>query len=492
MEKHGNMGMGDSSELERTLRQTDEALAISRDLSLPKDVEQHAKAPKVPGYVLTAPIGQGAYAQVWKAWQVRTGKMVAVKVFSQSGGANWLNLQREVERIVRLDKHPNVVSLLDADLGGEVPYYVMELMEAGSLEKHVNPEKPVEVKKAVQWMEEIASALAYVHAKGVIHCDLKPANVLEDESGHARVVDFGQARALTDSSGALGTLFYMAPEQATLPREGEMVQPDVRWDIYALGATAYALLTGRAPHGDTMQARLESSPSLEERLKIYQELTQKAAAPSLVAETKGKVDEDLAAIVGKCLEVEPARRYGSTGAILTDLGARKEKRPVTPLEHRRWYRLRKYFKRNIRVLLVIGVAVLVFSVYWFRAQAARRTDFLRSLQISAEHLTQLGDFGGAALYWAEINVIRPSAGARANALGAASLLPLPVAIMIGQGLAFIEAWRTDNLADSPKAEDLRRQVMAATRSRVNRLGFVAPLSEKEADALIGRLRGGTR
>jgi len=72
----------DPSEIDRTLRQTEEELAESHDLSLPKDMEQNAKAPKVPGYVLTAPIGQGAYAQVWKAWQVRTGKMVAVKVLS--------------------------------------------------------------------------------------------------------------------------------------------------------------------------------------------------------------------------------------------------------------------------------------------------------------------------------------------------------------------------------------------------------------------------
>jgi len=405
--------------IDRTLRQSEDALAISRDLSLPKDISQHEKAPKIPGYVLTAPIGKGAYAQVWKAWQVRTGKMVAVKVFSQSGGANWLNLQREVERIVRLDKHPNVVSLLDADLGGAVPYYVMELMEAGSLEKHVNREKPVEVKKAVQWMEEIASALAYVHAKGVIHCDLKPANVLEDESGHARVVDFGQARALTDSSGALGTLFYMAPEQAQIPKEGEIAQPDVRWDIYALGATVYALLTGKAPHGDTMRARLETSPALEERLKIYRELTQKAAAPSLVAEKKVRVDEDLAAIVGKCLEAVPEKRYGSVGAVQADLRARRETRPVGPLAGNRRYRMKKFIRRNAAVVAAVGAIMILLAsalaqTVYKQIEVRRQLEY--SLKARARQMAEKGDAGGAALCYAELNRMKPSHFARANAL----------------------------------------------------------------------------
>ncbi len=73
-------------------------------------------------YVLAALIGQGAYAQIWKAWQVHTCKWVAVKVFTQQSGVNWLSLQREVERLVRLDEHPNIVSLLDADLTGTPPW----------------------------------------------------------------------------------------------------------------------------------------------------------------------------------------------------------------------------------------------------------------------------------------------------------------------------------------------------------------------------------
>ncbi len=173
---------------------------------------------------------------------------MAVKVFTQRKGVNWIFLQREVERLIKLDKHPNIVSLLDADLTGEPAYYVLDFLEGGSLDGFVNPKSPAPVVKAAKWMEEIAEALAYVHSKGLIHCDLKPANILLDEGGHVRVADFGQSRIVTDSAGALGTLFYMAPEQAVAAKEGELVQPDVRWDIFGLGTTMCAILTGKVPH----------------------------------------------------------------------------------------------------------------------------------------------------------------------------------------------------------------------------------------------------
>ncbi|HEX4046915.1 MAG TPA: serine/threonine-protein kinase, partial [Elusimicrobiota bacterium] len=183
--------------------QPEAARSASGRLSVPKEVERDPAAPDIPGYVLVSPIGSGAFAQVWKAWQARTHKWVAVKVFTQKSGVNWLFLQREVERLIRLDKHPHVVSLLDADLDGELPYYVMDYMEGGSLEKFVDPKNAVPAARAALWLEELASALAYVHAKGLIHCDLKPANILLDEEGHVRLADFGQSRIVTDSSGAL-------------------------------------------------------------------------------------------------------------------------------------------------------------------------------------------------------------------------------------------------------------------------------------------------
>ena len=97
----------------------------------------------------------------------------------------------------------------------------------------------------------MAIGLVHAHGKGVLHCDLKPANILLDQDGKPRLADFGQSRLSTEQAPALGTMFYMAPEQADL----EAV-PDARWDVYALGALLYCMLTGGPPHrtGKTVDA----------------------------------------------------------------------------------------------------------------------------------------------------------------------------------------------------------------------------------------------
>ncbi|HVA65351.1 MAG TPA: serine/threonine-protein kinase [Elusimicrobiota bacterium] len=335
------------SEPEKTQAQLEAEIAASKELSLPKEAEQHAAAPKIAGYILTQALGRGAFAEVWKAWQIRTRKQVAIKVFTQRKGVNWLFLQREVERLVTLDKHPHIVSLLDADLTGDPAYYAMDFLAAGSLERFVDPANPAPVGEAARWMEEVAQALAYVHSKGLIHCDLKPANILLDEGGHIRVADFGQSRIVTDSAGALGTLFYMAPEQAAVAKEGEPVRPDVRWDVYGLGAAMWAVLSGRAPHGGEEDRRfLESLKTLDEKLALYREIVGRRPLEKASLATGGNVDEDLSAIVGQCVLADAARRYAGAAEVLADLKARRETRPVGPLRSGGWYRIRKFLERN--------------------------------------------------------------------------------------------------------------------------------------------------
>src|SRR5690349_10122271 len=125
----------ESSPLLHTMSQTTDAMKASQQLSELPDLKQHPDAPKIAGYMLIKPLGKGAYAQVWEAIQLRTRKFVAVKVFTRKSGVHWFFLQREADRLIRLDKHPHIVSLLDADLSGEIPYYVMDLAQEGSLER---------------------------------------------------------------------------------------------------------------------------------------------------------------------------------------------------------------------------------------------------------------------------------------------------------------------------------------------------------------------
>ena len=287
-----------------TERQTPEQRAGSEALSVPKDAKQHPSAPKIRGLLLRELLGKGAYGQVWRAWQLRTSKEVAVKIFERRSGLDWILLQREVERLAKLDKHPNIVSLLDVGLDEEPPYYVMDLLDGGALQRFVTPQSPAPIPSALRWMGQICDALAYVHSKGLIHCDLKPGNILVDRRDSIRVLDFGQSRVFTESSASLGTLFYMAPEQAALCEPGHPIQPDVRWDIYGLGATMYAILTGQVPHGSSEnRAALERAEDLAERLTCYRDIVGAQSLRWRNGTADRSIGRELVAIIDKCMAV---------------------------------------------------------------------------------------------------------------------------------------------------------------------------------------------
>ncbi len=172
----------------------------------------------------------------------------------------------------------------------------------------------------------MAEALAYVHAKGIRHCDLKPGNVLLDARGRALVADFGQAHLSSDASPALGTFYYMAPEQADL---GPSI-PDTRWDVYGLGALFYHMITGRPPREDkTLDQDLASAATLTDRLTRYRETVRRAPRPTAHYRVRG-MDRRLAAIIDRCLEIDPPKRLRDAGAVLAALDARRRARRRRP------------------------------------------------------------------------------------------------------------------------------------------------------------------
>lgn len=368
----GALGAGSAS-TERTQVQTDDAIAASVELSIPKHVTQHPDAPKISGYVLCDRLGEGAYGLVWRSWQLRTRKELAVKVFMQRSGLDWIFLQREVERLTRLDRHPHIVTLLDTGLDEEPPYYAMDLIERGSLQRYVRPDSTATCDQVVAWLEQMCDALSYVHAKGLIHCDLKPANILVDGNDRARVVDFGQSRVFTESAASMGTLFYMAPEQAKLSEPGSPVQPDVRWDVYAVGATAYAILTGHAPHANDETVRsLESAPNLAERLERYRSVVSAENELPWGTGSGPTVGAELRAMITKCLMRDPDARYPTVAALAADLRALRSNRPISPLAGRMGYRAGKFVRRNPFLIGMIVVALgLVGAITWASVRGAR-------------------------------------------------------------------------------------------------------------------------
>ncbi len=358
----------------QTLQQSPEGMAAAVDISR-RAVTQSEYAPKVPGYALEKLLGEGAYGQVWRGTQIRTNKTVAIKVFIQRGGLDWIFLQREVERLTKLDRHPNIVTLLDTDLESEPPSYVMDLIEGGALDQYVDADTPTPQAQVMRWAGQICQALSYVHAKGLIHCDLKPANILVDGQDNIRVVDFGQSRVFTESAASLGTLYYMAPEQAKLTEPGKPVQPDVRWDIYALGATMYAMLVGFPPHASVdSKETLSQATSLDDRLARYRALVNRET-DILKTLRERHVGVELAAIIDRCVESDPANRYDSITGVLADLDAIGKHRPVSPLAKSRTYRIKKFIQRNpFRLAAGAAVLTLLPTIYVARQEQSKAAE----------------------------------------------------------------------------------------------------------------------
>ncbi|MFO0863773.1 MAG: serine/threonine-protein kinase [Gemmataceae bacterium] len=280
---------------------------------------------RIPGYEQEKFLGRGAFGEVWVAVDSNSGRKVAIKYFHRRGGLDWSLLSREVEKLRYLFGDRHVVQLLQVGWESDPPFYVMEYMERGSLEDLIR-DGPLPADQALTVFREVATGLAHAHGKGVLHCDLKPANVMLDQDGQPRLADFGQSRLSHEHTPALGTLFYMAPEQADLK-----ASPDVRWDVYALGALMFRMLTGEAPFR-TQEAveSLHGSGTLEDRLGRYRHLLSAAQPPSAHRATPG-VDSALATIIDKCLALNPKHRFANIQAVLSALDARTAAHARQPL-----------------------------------------------------------------------------------------------------------------------------------------------------------------
>jgi eukaryotic-like serine/threonine-protein kinase len=317
---------------------------------------------EVVGYEPRRFLGAGAFGEVWVAIDRTTGRQVAIKFYLHRGGLDWSLLSHEVEKLVLLSADRYVVQLLDVGWESEPPYYVMEYVEQGSLEQRLSRQGRLPAAEATALVREIAMGLTHAHGKGVLHCDLKPANILLDQDGKPRLADFGQSRLSSDQTPALGTLFYMAPEQAD-----QRAVPDARWDVYALGAIFYAMLTGHPPHRhEKAVTEIESAPDLESRLARYRRLIERAPAPSEHRRVRG-VDKRLAAIIDRCLAADPRERFSTVQAVLDALDARDRHRSRRPL----------------MVLGAIGPMLLLAVM-----AAAAWLWFSTSLGQSGEYLTQ--------------------------------------------------------------------------------------------------------
>ncbi|WP_448231634.1 Stk1 family PASTA domain-containing Ser/Thr kinase [Microbacterium lacticum] len=268
-------------------------------------------------------IGRGGMASVYRGRDLTLGREVAIKILESDLAADATFRTRfrlEAQAASRMS-HPTIVRVYDAgedvetDADGTtraVPYIVMELLSGQTL-KEIIAAGPVSIDDAIHYTDGILEALEYSHRAGVVHRDIKPGNVMVTSAGQVKVMDFGIARAVSDSSSTvaettqiLGTAAYFSPEQA----KGEPV--DSRADVYSAGVVLYELLTGRPPF------RGESPVAV-----AYQHVSETPVAPSEIVDT---VPRSLDAVVLRALAKDPYQRYQDAGSFRAALDATRDGR----------------------------------------------------------------------------------------------------------------------------------------------------------------------
>ncbi len=271
-------------------------------------------------YELQELIGGGGMADVYKAQDKLLDRAVAVKILHQqyANDAEFVEkFRREATAAAKL-AHPNIVNIYDVGEDGGSQYIVMEYVSGPTLKEVIQQKGCLEPIEAVRIAKEIASALESAHRNNLVHCDIKPHNILVMPDGHIKVTDFGIARAvsastMTYSGSVMGSVHYFSPEQA----KGTVIT--TKSDVYSLGVVLYEMLTGKLPfNGET---------SVSIALKHLQE------EPTPIRQLNPSIPPVLEAIVQKAMSKDPADRPSSTElyadlnqakAMLTDRGASQE------------------------------------------------------------------------------------------------------------------------------------------------------------------------
>lgn len=292
---------------------------------LRQSIEAERSGQKIPGYKIEKKLGAGAMATVWKARQLRLDRDVAIKILPRKFTSNPQFIERFIAegRSAAQLNHPNIVQAYDVDKAGDLYFFVMEYVDGRTVYDDITKHKRLSEREAIDIAIQIADALQHAHAKGLIHRDVKPKNVMITKEGVAKLADMGLARAVSDkemaeaeAGKAFGTPYYISPEQIRGERQ---IGPPA--DIYSLGATLYHMVTGSVPYDGP-------NPSAV----MHKHLKAELVPPDHV---NPKLSAGISQIIEMMMAKDPKARYQKCSDVRADLLAVREgKSPV--IAHKDW------------------------------------------------------------------------------------------------------------------------------------------------------------
>jgi serine/threonine protein kinase/Tfp pilus assembly protein PilF len=372
---------GEVSELKENLKIAGALRRETAGFDFPHVATPPASSEMIGPYRILRALGHGGMGTVYEAQQENPRRVVALKMMRPGliSPSLMARFHHEAQALGRL-RHPGIAQIYEAGThrqnGAPQPYFVMELVRGQSLVKFAEQHK-LSRRTRMELMARICDAVHHAHQQGVIHRDLKPDNILIDDSQpdalQPKILDFGVARIIdpesqtatlhTSAGQIVGTVAYMSPEQAS----AEPDRIDTRSDVYALGVICYQLLSGRLPY------RLNTASVAESVRAIVQD------EPAPLSSANRSLRGDVTTIVGKALEKDKSRRYQSAAEMAADIRRHLRDEPITAVPPSTIYQLRKFARRNkalvggvVAAFVLLASGIVGVSIQWRRAEHSAR------------------------------------------------------------------------------------------------------------------------
>jgi serine/threonine-protein kinase len=323
-----------------------------------QSIPERVRAQLSEQYDIERELTGGGMALVYLAQDRELARQVVIKVLPPdvASGVSASRFRSEILTVAKL-QHPHIVGILRAGELDGIPFFVMPYVHGESLAVHLRRSGQTSVREAVAVFRDVARALAFAHSNGVVHRDIKPGNILL-AAGSATVTDFGVAKALssamrsgphngrvTDTGVSLGTLLYMAPEQAA----GDP-NIDGRADIYSLGITIYEMLTGHPPFD-----------GLSPREMLTARLTRKPPAPAAI---RSDIPPQLESVIFRCLEADPADRFQTADDVVEALDSNSASSGANKVTSGSWTVARSRTTKRFVVAGVASAAIIVAGAFF--------------------------------------------------------------------------------------------------------------------------------